>query len=133
MNADQIATIETCVRGSLDATVTFPEIVGRLREMGVERYHVDYTRHEATYYLANGDSHVVSVIHPAVEIADEFSASGVEGAIRASQRGEITYTQFLERTMAAGCVGYFVQIVGARAQYFGRHGDLHLEPFPPAP
>jgi hypothetical protein len=31
--------------------------------------------------------------------------------------------------MAAGCVGYFVQIAGRRAIYFGRNGEFHVEQF----
>ncbi len=34
--------------------------------------------------------------------------------------------------MAAGCVGYFVQITGRRVIYFGRSGESHVEQFPPA-
>jgi len=34
--------------------------------------------------------------------------------------------------MAAGCVGYFVQIAGRRALYFGRNGESHVELFPSA-
>jgi uncharacterized protein YbcV (DUF1398 family) len=63
-------------------------------------------------------------------IGAEFSPERVEAAIRASQRGEINYPQFLGQTMAFGCVGYFVQIAGRRALYFGRNGEVHLEPFP---
>jgi len=35
--------------------------------------------------------------------------------------------------MAAGCVGYFVQIMGRCVIYFGRKGESHVEHFPPAP
>ncbi len=49
-----------------------------------------------------------------------------------SQRGEHSYGDFLRKTMAAGCVGYFVQIAGRRALYFGRNGESHVELFPSA-
>jgi uncharacterized protein YbcV (DUF1398 family) len=111
----------------------FPEVVARLSAAGVERYHADYVRQETTYYTPDGRSHVVPAGHSPEPIADGFSAAGVEAAIDASQRGEINYPEFLRRTFAAGCVGYFVQIAGRRALYFGRLGEVHVEPFPNAP
>ncbi|MCE9606468.1 MAG: DUF1398 domain-containing protein [Planctomycetia bacterium] len=100
-------------------------------QIGVERYHADYSRQENTFYLPDGDSLVVSIAHgeqPA--IAEAFAPQAVEAAIRKAQRGEIMYPKFVRLTTAAGCVGYFVQIAGRRVQYFGRTGDLHSEPFP---
>jgi len=133
MNASQMRVMDDCAKGSLAGTMTFPEIVGRLEGIGVERYHADYSRHEITYYLANGDSHVVPTPHPPCETAVAFSAAGVESAVRQSQRNEHTYLDFVRKTAAAGCVGYFVQITGRRAIYFGRNGDSHVEHFPPVP
>ena len=63
----------------------------------------------------------------------EFSAAAVEAAVRQSQRNEHTYAEFVQKTMAAGCVGYFVQITGKQALYFGRQGEVHVEKFPSVP
>lgn len=133
MNADQTLVIYDTVRGSLTGDMTFPQIIGRLSEIGVERYHADYGRHEKTFYLANGDSLVVTVPWGSYPTATEFSAPEIQAAIRQSQRGEHTYADFVRKTMAAGCVGYFVQITGRRALYFGRNGETHVELFPSAP
>jgi uncharacterized protein YbcV (DUF1398 family) len=127
---DQIAVLEECAAASLAGTASFPEIVSRLQSLDLKRYYTDYSRHETTYYLPDGDSHVVAMHHPPQAISEKFSAAGVEAAIRASQRGEFKYTEFLQRTMAAGCVGYFVQIAGRQCLYFGHNGEVHLEPFP---
>lgn len=133
MNAEQIDVIQGCARGALTGEIAFPEIVGRLASIGVERYHADYSRQEITYYLADGDSMVVSSLHPSHATATAFSASAVEAAVRQSQRNEHTYPEFIRKTMAAGCAGYFVQISGRCVIYFGRNGDSHLEHFPPLP
>lgn len=133
MNAEQRQIIQGCAAGALTGKMAFPEIVGRLAEIGVERYHADYSRQETTYYLADGDSQVVATPHPSQATATEFSASDVKAAIRLSQRNEHTYLDFIRSTMAAGCVGYFVQITGRRVIYFGRHGESHVEHFPTAP
>jgi uncharacterized protein YbcV (DUF1398 family) len=133
MNAEQTQTIQECARGALTGELTFPEIVGKLAGLGVERYHADYGRQEITYYFPDGDSLVVAVPHPSHATAAEFSPSVVEAAVRQSQRNEHTYLDFIRKTMGAGCVGYFVQITGRRVIYFGRHGESHVEHFPPAP
>jgi uncharacterized protein YbcV (DUF1398 family) len=132
VDQEQIAIIEECAAASISGTIAFPDVVARLVSMGVERYHVDYSRHETTYYLPDGDSHVVKVPHPPQGIGLTFSAAGVEAAVRASQRGEIKYLEFLQRSMAAGCVGYFAQLSGRQVLYFGRNGEVHVEPFPGA-
>ena len=133
MNADQTQVVQECVNGALSGKLNFPEIVGRLAQIGVERYHADYSRGEITYYLPDGDSLVVATPHASHATTLEFSSSAVEAAVRQSQRNEHTYPDFIRKTMAAGCVGYFVQITGRRAIYFGRNGEIHIEHFPPAP
>lgn len=130
MNAERGEAVRECARGSLAGELTFPEVVGRLAAVGVERYHADYSRREITYYWPDGESVVVPSSHAAHPTAEEFSASAVEAAVRQSQRGEHTYLEFIEKTMTAGCVGYFVQIAGRRAIYFGRRGESHVELFP---
>lgn len=130
MDREQMAIIEECAATSLAGTITFPEVVGRLLALGVERYHADYSRHETTYYFPDGDSHVVKLAHPPHAIGATFAADGVAAAVQASQRGKIKYVEFLQRTMAAGCVGYFVQITGRQVLYFGRKGEVHVERFP---
>jgi uncharacterized protein YbcV (DUF1398 family) len=132
MNAEQTQVMQGCALGSLSGKLTFPEVVGRLAAIGVERYHADYSRQEITYYLPDGDSLVVAAPHPSHATAREFSSAAVEEAVRQSQRNEHTYADFIRKTMAAGCVGYFVQITGQRVIYFGRNGESHVELFPPA-
>lgn len=132
MNAAQTQVLEECAQGSLTGELTFPEIVGRLAGIGVERYHADYSRQEITYYFPDGASQVVAAPHPAHATAAEFNAAAVAAAVGQSQRGEHSYLDFIAKTMAAGCVGYFVQITGRRVQYFGRGGETHVEHFPPA-
>ncbi|QEG29115.1 hypothetical protein GobsT_39040 [Gemmata obscuriglobus] len=127
---ERAAVMKKCQELSLAGRIAFPETVRRLSEAGVERYHVDLTRDETTYYLSCGESHALALGGPHGTINGPFDATGVEGAVRASQRGEVTYREFLSRIMAAGCVGYFTQITGRKVQYVGRTGDMHVEPFP---
>jgi uncharacterized protein YbcV (DUF1398 family) len=83
--------------------------------------------------MPDGESLVVPVNHSNAPIAEVFSAKGVEATVKQAQRGEIFYPEFVKQTIAAGCVGYFVQITGRQVIYFGRKGEMHIERFPPAP
>ncbi|MFO1003903.1 MAG: DUF1398 family protein [Planctomycetaceae bacterium] len=133
MNEHQTQVIQQCAHGALAGKLTFPEIVGQLAQISIERYHADYSRREITYYFPDGDSVVISTPHPSHETAAQFSASAVADAVRQSQRNAHTYLDFIQKTMSAGCVGYFVQITGRRVIYFGRTGEFHVEHFPPEP
>jgi uncharacterized protein YbcV (DUF1398 family) len=111
--------------------VTFPEVVKALTAVGIERYYADLVAGRKTYYLPDGDFDEVEV-HKASGAATQFSAEGVEKAVRAIQRQEIGYREFCRRIADAGCVGYFVSLAGRRAIYYGRTGDEHVEWFPGA-
>jgi len=133
MNSEQINVAKECAALSAAGKIHFGEVVSRLMKAGIERYHADYSRSENTYYTPDGGSCVAPIEHEQMPIAQDFSASGVEAAVRQAQRGEIFYPEFVKQTTAAGCVGYFVQITGRQVIYFGRKGEQHVEPFPPAP
>jgi uncharacterized protein YbcV (DUF1398 family) len=122
--------VRECTRASDESRFTFPQVVMKLMEVGVESYHADLVRAEKTYYLPNGESEVVASAPVEAALARDFSASGVEAAVRAIQAGRIDYKEFCERIAAAGCVGYLVSMAGRRAVYFGRTGDIYVEPFP---
>lgn len=129
MNTEQLAVIVNCANQSLRGETTFPEVVQSLQAIGLERYHIDYSCHVGTYYLPSGAATTLTLAHPDATVAETFNAVGVESAVRAIQRGEIYYQEFLQRTMEAGCIGYTVFISGARVLYFGRNGDVHEERF----
>ncbi len=119
-------------RGSDEERMTFPEVVKSLMKVGVERYHADLLRGERTYYLPNGESEVVKGHAVGIAPARDFSATGVDAAVRAIQAGKLQYRTFCERIAEAGCVGYMVSLAGQRAVYYGRSGDSHVEWFPGA-
>jgi uncharacterized protein YbcV (DUF1398 family) len=129
MNTHEIDVVTGCSLGSHAGTLSFPEVVGKLMGIGVERYHADLSRGEKTYYMPDGSSHVVAG-EDGADAAREFSAAGIEAALRAIQARTIDYRQFCAAILAAGCVGYFVCLIGRRAVYFGRQGDNYVEPFP---
>jgi uncharacterized protein YbcV (DUF1398 family) len=119
-------------RASDQERVTFGEVVMKLMQAGVERYHADLLRGEKTYYLPNGESEVVAGEPIGDAPAREFSAAGVDMAVRDIQAGRIEYRTFCARIAQAGCVGYHVSLAGQRAVYYGRTADCHIEWFPGA-
>lgn len=132
MTEQQKDVIEQCAALSMAGRISFGDVVGRLIQAGIERYHADYSRMENTYYAPSDASYVVPMKHEPMPIAEEFRGEAVATAVAQAQCGEIMYPQFLKRTMEAGCVGYFVQISGKQVQYFGRNGEVHTEWFPGA-
>jgi hypothetical protein len=46
VNTEQIRIMQEPARGSFAGELTFPEVVGRLVAVGVERYHADFSRQE---------------------------------------------------------------------------------------
>ncbi len=132
MQSETRAAIEASVTGSDNGTMTFPQVVGKLIQAGVERYHTDLQRAEKTFYLPDGESVVVRTKAVAGSVVPNFDAGGVEAAVRTIQRGEIDYLEFCERIARAGCASYIVSMSGRRAVYYGRTGEIFVEPFPQA-
>jgi uncharacterized protein YbcV (DUF1398 family) len=122
--------IEDCARSAYDGSRSFGEIVGKLIEVGVEAYQADYRARRTTYYLPSGETHSVELHAPALDIPAQFTVPALQDAIRGSQRGEVKYPEFLQRSMSAGCAGYIVFISGRHVLYFGRDGTQHIERFP---
>lgn len=132
MNTDIIGVMQECTDASDQERISFPEVVMKLAQAGIERYHADLLRAEKIYYLPSGESHRVPAGEIAATAAVEFAVSDVAAAVRAIQQQKIQYREFCERIVRAGCVGYMVSLAGRRAVYYGRTGDSYVEPFPNA-
>lgn len=130
MDQKVVAVMHEVAKRSHEGTIPFPEVVRKLGEAGVERYHADLCRAERVFYMPSGESHVEPSGESPKPAATEFSAAQVDSAVRTIQRGEIDYQEFVRRILAAGCVNYFVYIAGRQTLYYGRNGDVHVEKFP---
>jgi uncharacterized protein YbcV (DUF1398 family) len=130
MHQEALAVMHECARLSDNGKYTFPEVVRKLTQVGVERYHTDLCIQEHVYYMPNGETHVEPMDLPSLPIAKDFNDEWMKLAIQALTSGEILYTEFLRRITLAGCVGYFVLLLGRKVQFFGRKGEIHAEPIP---
>ena len=126
------AIAERCLSGAENGVMTFPEIVGTLREAGFEGYAIDFRRATATYYLADGDSVALAAHRIETPVAAAFDPEPIRAAIREAQAlaPGYTYAGFCEKIAAAGCAGYMVSFSGRRALYYGRTAETHVEHFP---
>lgn len=125
-----IKLISEIIQGSLENTMTFPQVVGKLMAEGMESYHVDLVRGENRYYMPSGETHVQAVPFKHPKAAEKFSAAQVGSAVKNIQTGKIDYKEFLHQIMEAGTVYYITYLSGKRVIYFGREGDFHIEHFP---
>jgi uncharacterized protein YbcV (DUF1398 family) len=132
VQADVVKVMQECTEASDQERITFPEVVMKLMQAGVERYHADLLRADKIYYLPSGESHRVPASPIQATPAPAFAADGVAAAVRAIQQQKIQYREFCECIVQAGCVGYIVSMAGRRAVYYGRTGDSYVEPFPVA-
>lgn len=112
--------------------LTFPQAVGRLLEVGVESYSVDFAAGRKTYYTVGGKSHTEPMILKLEPVATEFSSADLVAAIRGAQADTFRYPEFVKRSAAAGVIGYWAFLTGKQVIYFGRKGELHIEKFPGA-
>jgi uncharacterized protein YbcV (DUF1398 family) len=113
-----------------EGRMTFPQVVCRLMEIGVESYFVDLATGRKTYYLAEGRTQTEPMILKLDPVAGEFSDAGLVAAIREAQADTIRYPEFVKRSTAAGVIAYWAFLDGKKVVYFGRKGQLHIEEFP---
>lgn len=131
---DKVESIESRIDAYAHAahtgTMRFGDVVGKLIAVEVESYYADYRAQRITYYRREGAPHTVQLDIPDMRIPDVFDVVAVRDAIKGAQCGDVLYPEFIRRTLAAGCIGYIVWIVGRHVTYFGRRGQVHMEPFP---
>ncbi|BCS54418.1 DUF1398 family protein [Geobacter sp. SVR] len=120
-------------RATLSGIISFPEVVRRLTETGIEYYHVDYIALRKSFYSATGDVVTTPINYEDLPpVAADFDAVGLRAAIWDSQHQGQHYRDFTRRAMEAGVQGYIAFLRGQRVTYWGRGGDQHTEWFPGA-
>ena len=128
MDAD---VVNSLAKATLDGSMPFPQIVGKLIAEGVEYYHVDYAANSFTFYSAAGSIVTASLPFEALpSVSPDFDVAALKAAILDSQQHGQTFRPFCERAVRAGVQGYFAFLRGQRVAYLGRQGDQHVEWFP---
>lgn len=130
MNEHARKVAQDVTHGSDNDTLAFPQVLEKLMGVGIEGYLCDLRHATKTYYMPDGDNVVVDEDAATTPIAERFDSARVSAAVRQSQRNEHTYRDFCRKIAEAGCAGYLVTILGRRAVYFGRDGEVYTEHFP---
>lgn len=126
-------TIERCAEASHAGTLDFPNLLAKLVAVGVESYFADYRQGRTLYYLSSGECLSLGLSVPIMPVTSQFDTEAIRAAVRSAQLRQIQYPEFIQRTMAAGCVGYFVWILERQVHYLGRRGDTLIDAFPAHP
>ena len=130
MDADVVASL---AKSTLEGSLPFPQIVGKLIAEGVEYYHVDYAAGTFTFYSESDSVVVVDVPFEGLPpVSEAFDLAALKAAILDSQQHGQKFHAFCERAVGAGVGGYFAFLRGKRVLYLGRQGDQHVEWFPGA-
>lgn len=130
MNANEVAAL---AKATLDGSMPFPEIVGKLIANDVEYYHVDYVTGTFTFYSTSGAAVVAPIPFEKLPLVSEgFDVDALKAAILDSQQHGQKFRDFCVRAIQAGVQGYIAYLRGKRVTYFGRQGDQHTEWFPGA-
>ena len=125
--------LNALVQATLDGSMPFPEIVGRLIANDVESYLVDYASRTFTFYSTAGTAVSVPLAFDKLPaIAKDLDLAALKVAILDSQQHGQKFRSFCERAMQAGVQGYVAYLRGQRVTYSGRQGDQHTEWFPGA-
>lgn len=130
MNQATLNAIRDTFEASNQGAIHFGEVIGRLMDVGVESYHVDYRSGRTTYYLPDGSTVDFKFERPAQGIAELFDGEALRAAIRGAQQGRVMYPEFKPLSQRAGCSAYTVWIAGRHVVYAGRRGETHIERFP---
>jgi uncharacterized protein YbcV (DUF1398 family) len=125
--------VAEAARATLDGTISFPEVVRKLMETGVEYYHVDYVALQKSFYSAAGEVIKTPINYENLPpVANDLDRDALCSAILDSQQNGQHYRDFTKRAMKAGVQGYIAFLRGKRVTYWGRDGEQHTEWFPGA-
>lgn len=124
--------IEELAIATQQGKTIFPQVVQGLLAAGVESYFVDFAAKQQTHYRTDGTTHTVRMILDPGPVAAEFNGAALVAAIRGAQADTVRYPEFVQRSTAAGVIGYWAFLTGKRVSYFGRKGEEHVEEFPKA-
>jgi len=130
MDADVVNSLAVA---TLDGSMPFPLIIGKLIAEGVEYYHVDFAANSFTFYSAAGSVVTASLPFEGLpSVSVDFDVTALKAAILDSQQHGQEFRSFCERAIRAGVQGYFAFLRGHRVTYLGRQGNQHVEWFPGA-
>ena len=125
-------TVHEVMADSQAGKLTFPEVVKKLLELGVESYFIDFAARRETLYMQDEILQIEELAVAVDPVNATYSEEKLVEAIRGAQADRVRYPEFVQLATAAGVVGYWAFLTGRKVVYFGRKGEMHTEMFPGA-
>lgn len=63
------------------------------------------------------------------KISPAWQQQSVQAVVKAAQKGEISYVQFLQQIADSGVLSYTVDIPGKQVTYFGKDKNSYVQAF----
>lgn len=109
----------------------FPYLAEAMRQAGITRNYFDVPSASMVFVTADG-----AVLRPGAlrftepVVVPPFDEAALVAALRADQRGESTFPEFVEASFDAGVIRYEVDTAARTCTYFGAHGERYVEDYP---
>jgi uncharacterized protein YbcV (DUF1398 family) len=109
----------------------FPVIAEVLRQAGVHTNRWVLPSCQSTYLMDGGQvvQQGIPIFNGTVEIPT-FDRDALIHAIRADQKGNSTFPEFLKAIWNAGVIEYKVDFISRKVTYYGINGSSYLEEYP---
>ena len=117
----------------------FPYLAEAMRQAGITRNYFDVPSMSMVFVTAKGAVlRPGALLHTDPVVVPPFDKAALIAALRADQRGETTFPQFVEASFSAGIIRYEVDTTERTCTYYGCFGETYVEQYdavelPPAP
>jgi uncharacterized protein YbcV (DUF1398 family) len=109
----------------------FPYLAEAMRQAGITKNYFDVPSASMVFVTDEGDVlRPGALLHTEAVVVPPFDEAGLIAAIRADQRGESTFPEFVEACFAVGVIRYEVDTIARACTYLGAHGERYVEEYP---
>jgi uncharacterized protein YbcV (DUF1398 family) len=109
--------------------LTFPEVVRRLLDAGVESYFCDLAIRQETFYMRDLKTPVQKMTPPTAFVAEEFLVSGAHCSDSWRSGRHHSLSRIFQALRRCRVIAYWAFLTGRKVMYFGRRGEIHVEEF----
>lgn len=109
----------------------FPYLAEAMRQAGITKNYFDVPSASMVFVTEEG-----AVLQPGTlrfsesVVIPPFDEAALIAALRADQRGESTFSDFVAASFDAGVIRFEVDTDARTCTYFGAHGERYVEEYP---
>ena len=109
----------------------FPYLAEAMRQAGITKNYFDVPSMSMVFVTEEGDVlRPGALLHTQPVVVPPFDETKLVAALRADQRGESTFPEFVEASFQAGVIRYEVDTAMRTCTYSGTHGEQYVEDYP---